>query len=122
MRDPTADPSESGQGETYLLTVTLTTNGSGLAAFSVKVKPAVAAGDVISATATSPLQNTSAYSADVTVNASGVTVVSDAAAAVPVDFVLGSLSTNSSDSTDAVLTELAVDLVQTGNRQSGNGS
>jgi hypothetical protein len=119
--DPAADPSGSGQGETYLVTVTLTTNGSGVAAFSVKVKPAVAVGDVISATATSPLQNTSAFSTDVTVNASGVTGAADSAT-VPVDFVLGALSTNSSDPMDTVLTELAVNLVQAGIRQSGNGS
>ncbi len=65
--NPTADPSGYGQGQTYLASKTVTTNSSGVASFSITIKPAVAAGQVISATATSPAQNTSAFSADVSV-------------------------------------------------------
>ena len=52
--DPAADPSGFGQGQTYLATKTVTTNGSGVASFTFTIKPALAAGEVISATATSP--------------------------------------------------------------------
>jgi hypothetical protein len=118
--NPTADPSGYGQGQTYLTTKTVTTNSTGVASFSVTIKPVVAAGQVISATATSPADNTSAFSADVTVTdppsskrPTADLVLAAPSASDPADFVLGVLtSTSSSDQDDTVLTELAVDQVQ----------
>jgi hypothetical protein len=120
--DPSADPSGSGQGETFLVTEWVTTNASGVAAFSVTIRPKVASGDVISATATSPAENTSAFSNDVTVTTSSVAMVGGVLAAAPTDLVLGALTSTSSDAMDTVLTELAVDLVQARKRPGGTGS
>jgi parallel beta-helix repeat protein len=50
---PTADPSGSGQGQTYLTSTTVTTNGSGRARFSASLGSSVPIGTIISATATS---------------------------------------------------------------------
>ena len=116
--NPAADPSGFGQGQTYLVTKTVTTNGSGVASFSFTIKPAVPAGEVVSATATSPSNNTSAFSADVTVTgaaaAATVTqpaVVSPVAPAATADTVLAALPAASSSKDDSVLTALAVDQV-----------
>jgi len=121
--NPAADPSGFGQGETFLVNASVKTNGSGVATFSVTIKPAVAVGEVISATATSPAENTSEFSDDATVAAAGgAAMFAGAQAAAPADLVLGSLSSGSSDGMDAVLNELAMDVVQTGDRPRGAGS
>jgi titin len=64
----TADPSGHGEGERFLGMVTVTTNGSGDASFSALL-PAVAPGQVVSATATSATNDTSEFSAAVPVSA-----------------------------------------------------
>jgi hypothetical protein len=66
--DVAADPSGFGQGQKYLTSVTVHTDGSGHASFSAVVKPLVPAGEFISATATDPLGDTSSFSQDVTVS------------------------------------------------------
>ncbi len=62
-----ADPSGYGQGEIFLGAVTVTTNASGKASFSLTLPTPLAKGQVISATATDALGNTSEFSKDVTV-------------------------------------------------------
>jgi hypothetical protein len=126
--NPAADPSGYGQGETFLLTQTVTTNASGVTSFSVTIKSTVAAGQVISATATSPAGNTSAFSNDMTVTAASASVkvavvgnTTNVPMSMPVDVLLGALpSWDVQD--DSALTELAVDQVQTKNRRKGPGS
>jgi hypothetical protein len=113
--NPAADPSGFGQGQTYLATKTVTTNGSGVASFSFTIKPAVAAGEVVSATATSPSNNTSAFSNDVTVSspaatASAIVVSAPPAPVAPTGMVSLTLAA-SSTLDDSVLTALAVDQV-----------
>jgi titin len=61
-----ADPSGHGQGKAFLGYVTATTDGNGNATFAAILADAGAAGQVLSATATDPLGNTSEFSADVT--------------------------------------------------------
>ena len=119
--NPAADPSGFGQGQTYLATKTVTTNGSGVASFTFTIKPALAAGEVISATATSPLDNTSAFSADVTVTSAptapavkATVAIAPAALAAPATTAvteLTALPAVSSTPDDAVVTALAVDQV-----------
>jgi len=119
--NPAADASGFGQGQTYLATKTVTTNGSGVASFSFTIKPALAPGEVVAATDTSPSNNTSAFSADVTVTKVSTTaklqtavVTAPAAPVAPAttaDPVLGALSAASSTQDDSVLTALAVDQV-----------
>jgi parallel beta-helix repeat protein len=58
-----ADPSGYGQGQTYLGSKLVLTDGSGHAAFALLL-PAVAPGSVLTATATDPTGNTSEFSAD----------------------------------------------------------
>jgi hypothetical protein len=119
--NPAADPSGFGQGQTFVFTKTVTTTGSGVASFSFTIKPALAAGKVMSATATSPSNNTSAFSADVAVTSaapaaavksSAVTspaaTVVPAAAAAP---LVAALPATSSSSDESVVTALAVDQV-----------
>jgi parallel beta-helix repeat protein len=60
-----ADP----EGEVYLGSDTVTTDGSGNATINTMLAVAVAAGDVITATAIDPADNTSEFSAPVTVTA-----------------------------------------------------
>jgi hypothetical protein len=67
--NPAPDPSGNGQRQTYLATKTVKTNGSGVASFMFTVKPALASSEALAATATSASNNTSAFSADVTVTA-----------------------------------------------------
>jgi parallel beta-helix repeat protein len=55
-------PRDYVQGETYLGSSQVTTNGSGNATFTVSTLPAVAAGSKISVTATDPSGNTSEFS------------------------------------------------------------
>ena len=65
----TADPSGYGEGQTYLGSATVTTDANGNATFQVTFKAAVPVGQVISATATDPIGNTSEFAKDVTVAA-----------------------------------------------------
>ena len=60
----TADPSGYGQGETYLTSTTVTTDGTGDANFSVPLGDSVPIGSIISVTATDPNNNTSEFSHD----------------------------------------------------------
>jgi titin len=57
------DPSGHGEGQRYLGSATVTTDGSGNATFSVTLAAASSQGEVISATATDPGGNTSEFSA-----------------------------------------------------------
>jgi hypothetical protein len=59
---PPADPSAHVQGARWLGAATVTTNGSGNAAFSLLL-PALTPGEVVTATATDPSGNTSQFSA-----------------------------------------------------------
>jgi hypothetical protein len=65
--NPAADPSGYGQGQTYLGSITVTTDASGKGAFRVNLPVAIPAGQAISATATDPANNTSQFSRDLTV-------------------------------------------------------
>ncbi len=58
----TADPSGFGQGQRFLGSMTVRTNGSGQASFSKQFNPVIPAGQFISATATDPMNNSSAFS------------------------------------------------------------
>ncbi len=119
--NPAADPSGFGQGQTYLATKSVTTNGSGVASFSITIKPALAAGEVVTATDTSVSNNTSAFSADVTVTtapkataartAIAPAAASPVASATMADTVLGALPAASSTQDDSVLTALAIDQI-----------
>ena len=109
----------------------MTTNVGGVASFSFTIKPAVAAGEVISATATSPAGNTSAFSADVAVTSGSSSTAKNAAGRphrrgrpppAPTDLVLGALTSSSTDQEETVLTELAVDQVQAKGHGSTSGS
>ena len=72
--NPACDPSGNGEGQTYLGSTGITTDGSGNASFAVLGLPAAALGNVITATATDAAGNTSEFSACRTVVAPGVTV------------------------------------------------
>lgn len=63
-----ADPSGFGEGGRFLGTATVTTNGSGNAVINLTLPAGVGAGEVVTATATDPLGNTSEFSAAVVVN------------------------------------------------------
>ncbi len=60
-------PSGHGQGQAYLGYVTVTTDGGGNATFAAVLPDAQASGQIVSATATDPLGNTSEFAADLTV-------------------------------------------------------
>ena len=64
---PTANASGYGEGKTYLGSTSVTTDASGNASFSVTVPVGNLAGQVLSATATDPGNNTSEFSADIPV-------------------------------------------------------
>ncbi len=66
---PTANPSGYGEGKTYLGDTSVTTDASGNASFSVTVPVGDLVGQVLSATATDPGNNTSEFSADIPVKA-----------------------------------------------------
>jgi hypothetical protein len=68
-RSEMCDPTGYGEGQQYLATVSATTNGSGQAVFQVDLAGLVANGNVVTATATDPLGNTSEFSACVIVSA-----------------------------------------------------
>lgn len=83
------DPSGFGQGQTYLFTTTVTTDGSGRAVFSIDLPNVVDSGQFVTATATDLAGNTSAFS--------------NALPAVPVGFKLGS-ATYTVNESDGVAT------------------
>jgi parallel beta-helix repeat protein len=66
-----ADPSGNGEGEVYLGSDTVTTDAAGDATISTTLAVAVAAGNVITATATDPANNTSEFSNSVAVTGLG---------------------------------------------------
>src|SRR5262249_54629378 len=57
-----ADPSGFGEGERYLGSVQVTTDGSGTASFAFTLAATTTAGEVLTATATDPANNTSEFS------------------------------------------------------------
>jgi titin len=65
------NPSGYGEGGFYIGSKTVTTNGSGLATFTASFAIYVAPGKYVSATATNPANNTSAFSWDVLVTGTG---------------------------------------------------
>jgi titin len=65
----TCDPSGNGEGETFLGSTTVTTDGTGNVSFSVSFGTTVPAGQFITATATDPNNNTSEFSDCVEVEA-----------------------------------------------------
>jgi titin len=67
--DPSADPSGSAEGQQLLGTITVRTDAFGFAAFTVTIPKVVPAGQVVTATATDANNNTSEFSAPVTVTA-----------------------------------------------------
>jgi titin len=67
--DPSVDPSGSAEGQQLLGTTTVTTDASGFASFTVTIPQVVPAGQVVTATATDANNNTSEFSAPVTVTA-----------------------------------------------------
>jgi titin len=65
----TADPSGYGEGQRYLGSITVTTDGSGNASFNLLLAAATSAGEILTATATDPSGNTSEFSLAVAVQA-----------------------------------------------------
>lgn len=63
------DPSGSGEGETFLGSTAVTTNGSGEATFTASFPTNIAAGQIATATATDPDGNTSEFSQCVQISA-----------------------------------------------------
>ena len=63
FENDSCDASGNGEGETFLGATTATTNGAGIAGFDAILTKAVAAGQLITATATDPDNNTSEFSA-----------------------------------------------------------
>ena len=87
---PSKDPSGFGQGQTYLTSLlNVLTDANGHAAFALDLPVAVASGRFITATATDPLGNTSAFS--------------NAAVAVPVGFKLGAATYTVNENGGAVI-------------------
>ena len=72
--NPTQDPSNNGQGRTFLGTTTVTTDTSGNASFTFSTA-SVTLGEFVSATATDPNGNTSEFSADATSEAPSTDLV-----------------------------------------------
>ena len=69
-----ADPTGYGEGQTFRASTTVTTDANGNAAFSVTLNTAIPAGQVITATATDPSNNTSEFSQTVAVNVQTFTI------------------------------------------------
>jgi hypothetical protein len=65
--NPSADPSGYGQGESFLMATSVTTDSSGHKSFTVNTASAVAVGQFVTATATDPVGDTSEFSADTVV-------------------------------------------------------
>ncbi len=125
--NPTADPSGYGQGMTFLVTKTVTTNGSGVASFSFVIKTTLSAGEAISATATDPSGNTSQFSDDITVDSGTPAVMTSSTAArtvaapstTAIDLVLGALPTLSGTQDNTIWTDLAMGRLQGRNHPPG---
>jgi titin len=66
--DPSPDPSGLGEGRQFLGTFTLTTNANGFANFDIPIRASVPVGQIITATATDPNNNTSEFSFPVVVS------------------------------------------------------
>jgi titin len=66
--DPSPDPSGLGEGQQLLGTFTVTTNAAGIATFVIRIPTVVPAGQIITATATDPNNNTSEFSFPVEVS------------------------------------------------------
>ena len=62
------DPSNFGEGETFLTFADVTTNGSGDVSFTVSIPGGVSSGDIFTATATDPSNNTSEFSQCIAAN------------------------------------------------------
>jgi hypothetical protein len=99
----------------------VTTDGSGVANFSFTIKPALAAGLVLAATDTSPSNNTSAFSADMTVSNGpatatvptiAVTTLTASVAPAPAASLAVSSLPFASPGKDRLLTALATELIQ----------
>jgi trimeric autotransporter adhesin len=69
-----ADASGYGEGQRYLGFATVTTDASGNATFTTTLTASVAAGEVVSATATDSANNTSEFAANIVAKPPGVTV------------------------------------------------
>ena len=95
---PTANASGYGEGKTYLGATSVTTDASGNASFSVALPVGSLVGQVLSATATDPGNNTSAFSADIPVKATPTVTWAN-----PADITYGtSLGTAQLDATASV--------------------
>ena len=81
---PTEDPSGHGQGKVLLGATSVTTDANGNGSFTEKVQ-AGTPGGYISATATSPSNDTSEFSSDVSVQGQIDLVVTGSAAPSPVE-------------------------------------
>jgi hypothetical protein len=72
---PAADPSSYGEGEVYLGSGTVTTDGTGNVTFTITLTTSVTAGHFITVTATDPSDNTSEFSNAVAVAAAAGDVI-----------------------------------------------
>jgi titin len=63
-----SDPNDPNQGQVFLGSVTVSTDGTGVASFSMGLVLGIAPGQYLTATATDPLGNTSAFSVGVLVS------------------------------------------------------
>lgn len=70
---PVADPSGNGEGQLFIGAIDVTTDANGIALFSESFSALVSIGDVVSATATDSLQNTSEFSVAVAAGANSLT-------------------------------------------------
>ena len=113
------DPSGYGPGQTYLGSITVTTDASGNASFTANL-PVAAVGLSISATATDPAGNTSEFSQDVTVASDPAPAVAAAAIArakaAAVDAAMASPLAPEVD--DTALIVLAAEVAQTKSKSS----
>ncbi|HEX7151416.1 MAG TPA: IPTL-CTERM sorting domain-containing protein [Thermoanaerobaculia bacterium] len=92
------------EGRTYLGNATVTTDGGGDAAFDVTLATAPAAGDVVTATATDAANNTSEFSAAVTVTEPGVLTLDRASHAVAEDGGTFAVTVNRSGGSEGTVT------------------
>jgi hypothetical protein len=105
----TPDPSGYGQGQTYLGSITVTTDASGNASFTASLPP-VAVGLAISATATDPAGNTSEFSQDITATAAPAATALARANFAAVDTALASPLADAVDETALIV--LAAEVTQ----------
>ena len=114
----TADPSGFGEGQKYLGSLEVNTDGTGAASFQVVFNVSLSTGQFISATATDPSNDTSSFAADVTVTGSAsasssaiVTPLAPAVDAVGASSAMGATSPVSITQNDSIITALAVEQV-----------